>query len=161
MVSRNQWITIALATATLIWYISTTQASIDYWILAPQYQIYVGQGSFQGNQSITIYCKNGGDADGSFDLIITFTNATFSTQTSNPYSADKSSVSVPFLLHKTDANQKVIFYTINKDVSGFSIELTATGATLVKLSPAYPNKITYKLKNNGFGQANYYQWVNK
>lgn len=54
-----------------------TQASIDFWIEKRD-------SLTKGMNSITIYCKNGGDIDGDFYLKLTFVNASFSNQTAKP-----------------------------------------------------------------------------
>ena len=138
MVTKNQWIAISgvlVAFSSLNWYVSITQASIDYWIGTYSEQLWAPI----GNQSIVVNCKNGGDIDGNFQLIVTFTNATFSTQTSKPYTMDGSEVSFPYTLHKADTGQKVIYYTIDKDAPSFSIQLSVEGKLFSKIQFSLPN----------------------
>jgi hypothetical protein len=96
------------------------------------------------------YTRNGGDSDGRFNLILKFTNVTLSPNTEKPYTIKDSSVSIPFLLHKSESGEKMIFIIIDEDAVGFSIELTAeknSAFDFEKFNPMYPNKVTYKWSN--------------
>jgi hypothetical protein len=102
---------VALAT------IQSTQASIDYWLQKPT--------AFStGLSHITVYCRNGGGMDGDFNLVVKFTNATFSEQTELPYSqVDESTIKIKFILHKGDSNQKDLFFNV-KGTTQFSINVS-------------------------------------
>jgi hypothetical protein len=105
-------------------FVQTNQASIDYWI--GQYSDYCFQG---GNEPITINCKNGGNIDGEFYLVVTFVNATFSNQTEPTYvQVSPAVVKVPFILHKSgdswDHNDKQMYFSVDNGVKGFSISLS-------------------------------------
>ena len=117
------------------------RASIDYWLEKRETFVV-------GLNSITIYCKNGGKLDGDFKLKLRFVNASFSNQTTKPYTqVDNSTVKIRFLLHEDESNQKTVYFTIHEKVNGFSIKLSA-GKTnffgVEKLNPMYPTKLEYK-----------------
>ncbi len=124
---------VALAT------IQSTQASIDYWLEKPEALV-------QGVNHITVYCKNGGGMDGDFYLIVTFTNASFSTQTERPYvKVDDSTVKIKFVLHKGDAKEKTITFTTNQTCP-VNIKLTLERTSLIqflKPNELYPTQLTY------------------
>jgi hypothetical protein len=148
LVTRTQQIAIAgvfVALCSLLWYISTTEASIDYWMDMPQKQIWI-----QDEHHFSIHYKNGGGADGMFNLILKFTNVTLSLNTEKPYTIKGSSVSMTFLLHKSESGEKIIYFIINKDAVSFSIELTSEKSSIFdfeKFNPIYPTKINYKWSN--------------
>ena len=89
--------------------VQSNQASIDYWL---------GNSGSSFVQSFPVYnystpvisanCKNDGGMDGDFNLIISFTNATFSHQTEQPYSqTNNTSVVMRYILHKGDSGTVV------------------------------------------------------
>jgi len=121
------------------WGVETTEASIDYWLEERQ--------SFGfGRSSIKIYCKNGGKNDGDFYLYLTFVNASFSDQTSQPYSElNSSTVRFHFLLHEGEFDNKQVFFLPYDDVNGFSIKLSFKKiSTFLKSTDRYPTELTYK-----------------
>jgi len=125
----------------LYWTIQITQASIDYWLEKPE--------AFTADfNSISVYCKNGGETDGDFNLIVTFVNASFSNRTVKPYTqVDNSTAKFRFLLHKGESNQKIVYFTIHENVEGFLIQLSAEKSNfydIVKLNPMYPTKLEYR-----------------
>ena len=130
-------VAVIVATATVM----STQASIDYWLDEPQ--------SFsQGLNSITVHCRNGGGMDGDFNLVVTFTNASVSNQTDQPYTkADNSTVKLKFVLHKDDAVEKNVFFTVG-DVSGFSVKITLERAGFLQIlflkeNSLFPTQLSY------------------
>jgi hypothetical protein len=148
LVTRNQQIAIAgvlVALCSLLWYISTTEASIDYWMDMPQKQLWI-----QDEYQFSIHYRNGGDSDGRFNLILKFSNVTLSPNTEKPYTIKDSSVSIPYLLHKSESGEKIIYIIINKDAVSFSVELTSEKSSVFdfeKFNPRYPTKMTYKWSN--------------
>ena len=121
------------------WAVETTEASIDYWL--------ENRETFtKGLNSVTIYCKNGGGADGKFRLRLTFVNASFSNQTKKPYiQVDNSTVKIPFLLHKGESNQKRVYFTTNENVDEFSMKLSCIKISLfLKSNPRYPRELRYE-----------------
>lgn len=128
----------------LWWGIETTQASIDYWLEKRE--------TFsKGLNSITIYCKNGGETDGDFRLVLTFVNASFSNQTEKPYvQVDNSTAKFRFLLHKDETNQKRVYFTIHENVERFSIQLSFEKISpILKPNPMYPTALEYKWNEEG------------
>jgi hypothetical protein len=92
--------------------------------------------------------KNGGDSDGNFNIIVSLKNATFSTLTEQPYTMkDNTTIIFPYLLHKTESILIPFFFKINKNVSGFTLEISAEKQSffeIEKLNPLYPIKLTYR-----------------
>jgi hypothetical protein len=141
-------IIVALAT------IQSTQASIDYYFEKPDTFV-------QGLNHITVYCKNGGGMDGDFFLVVTFTNATFSTQTELPYSqVDNSTVKLKFVLHKSDSSQKTVYFSAD-ELTGFSVKLTLERTSFLeflflKANDLFPTQVPYRwnAENNNFTYVN-------
>jgi hypothetical protein len=139
------------AIGTLIYYndymlnVQTNEASIDYYFSNQTPTVYNQTNSPYPN-AITISCDNGGGTiDGDFTLNLLFLNATFSSQTSQPYGQSNSTyVSFRWILHKGDSTSKVVYYFINPDVSGFSMSLSITkNSTPMKTNAIYPCNLQY------------------
>jgi hypothetical protein len=134
VVSALVALVVALAT------IQSTQASIDFWIQKPDTLV-------PGLNHITVYCKNGGGMDGDFYLVIKLGNATFSKQTELPYtSVDESTVKIKFILHKEDASEKTIYFTVNQTEDA-SISVSLEKASLIefiKANALYPTQLEYQ-----------------
>ena len=100
--------------------VQMNQASIDYWLSTTYSQTRFYNYS---ENVVTANCRNGGGMDGSFYLVVTLTNATVSSQQS--YRVNSTMVKIPFLLHKSgtdwDSNSQNVAFTIDEDVSGFSV----------------------------------------
>lgn len=121
--------------------VQTIQASIDYWSEK--------RDSFtKGMNSITIYCRNGGQIDGDFYLVLTFVNASFSNQTATPYAqVDTTTVKVRFLLHKGDSNQKLVYFSVNENTDKFSISISLEKMNffdMLKPNQMYPTSLNYE-----------------
>jgi len=130
---------VIVAIVALWWGIESTRASIDFWMEKEE--------TFtKGLNSITIYCKNGGETDGEFYLVLTFVNASFSNQTALPYSqVDNSTVKFRFLLHKGESNQKALHFYVN-ETDRFSIQLSLEKLSffdVLKPNPMYPTELEY------------------
>ena len=141
---KMKYITLAgliISAISVTWYIGITQPSIDYWLEKPQPFI-------RGLNSITIYCKNGGESDGDFCLVVTFINASFSNQTEQPYlQVDNTTVKIRFLLHKMEQNEKKIYFYVNETVETFSIHLSLEKINwydILKPNPRYPTELEYE-----------------
>ena len=130
---------LAVSIFGLWWGIDSTQPSIDYWLQKPPTFI-------AGVNSITMYCRNGGQTDGSFDLVLHFVNASFSNQTTMPYTqVDNSTVKFGFTLHKDKSNQKQVYFTTHENVTILSIELSLEKrSTFLKQNRIYPTLLEYK-----------------
>jgi hypothetical protein len=120
--------------------IQSTQASIDYWLQKPD-------SLSPGLNSITVHCKNGGGMDGDFNLVIKFTNATFSKQTELPYTAvDDSTVKLKFVLHKGDSKEKTLCFVANNSGSiSISVSLeSASFIEFIKANALFPTQLPYQ-----------------
>lgn len=129
--STKNWtvfLTIALAViGTWIAYgqyqlnVQTNRASIDYGISTN------GQSRFYAfENTVNVWCNNGGGMDGKFYLVVSLTNATLSEQQS--YKVNSTIVKIPFVLHKSgadgDSSNLNIAFTPDTSVSGFSVLLS-------------------------------------
>ena len=120
------------------WAINTTQPSIDYWL---QKQDTLTKGS----NSVIIYCKNGGESGGEFDLILEFVNASFSNLTEQPFTQVASTVRVRFLLHKGESNSKKIYFT-TPEKTGFYLKLRSEKISFfLNSNPMFPTELRYNL----------------
>jgi hypothetical protein len=145
MGAKGKLITLASMVVAIIVAMATiqsTQASIDYYFEKPD--------TFaQGLNHVTVYCKNGGGMDGDFNLIVTFTNASFSSQTDQPYTkVDNSTLKLKFVLHKGDASQKTVYFSVG-DVAGFSVKLTLErsdflGYLFLKANDMFPTQLPFR-----------------
>ena len=122
--------------------IRSTQASIDY-------SLDKTNSFFKLNDNTISYdCTNVGEMDGNFYMVLTFTNATFSTQTELPYSqVNYRIVKFPYLAHKDESYEnKIVFFNIDSNVEGFSISLTLEKRDLNPLqpNPRYPCSLYYE-----------------
>jgi hypothetical protein len=82
----------------------------------------------EGNQ-IIMQCQNHGDRAASFYLVLSSVNATFQVKTQQNYIQTSSrTVKVPFLLQESwlsmSADSKPVFFTIDKNVTGFSFSIS-------------------------------------
>ena len=129
-----------LAMITLSWGITTTEASIDYWM--KETEVYSGSQNL-----VSINCKNGGKTDGDFHLVVTFVNASFSHQTSRPYTnVDNSTVKFRYVLHEGDSREKWVYFEIDEGANSFSIHLSLEkGSLILKANPTYATTLAYEL----------------
>ncbi len=127
----------------LIFTALTIQASVDYYLQNPPPNSFT-----VGLNSITIHSKNGGgQLDGDFILILTFVNASFSNETSKPYTiVDDSTVKFRYILHQSESAEKKVYFVIHENVKGFTIELSLEKTNfydLLKANGLYPTKLQY------------------
>ena len=129
--------------------IQSTQASIDYWLQQPN---AIGPGLNQ----VTVHCRNGGGMDGDFNLVVKFTNATFSTQTQLPYTqVDSSTVKIKFVLHKGDSDNQSLYFVVNGS-EPFSISLSLQSVSLfefLKANALFPTQLQYQWNETGQNYA--------
>lgn len=118
---------------SLLWSVNNTEASIGYNLGKNDYYFE------SGSKWVNIYCSNGqGKNDGSFSLVVTFHNATFSAATEQQYQkVDNSTVKFFFTLRGGEQASKQVFFTINQHVAGFSIELTLEKQSLIMNTISY------------------------
>ncbi len=136
VVSMAVAIIVAMAT------IQSTQASIDYYLDKPD--------TFaKGLNHISVHCKNGGGMDGDFNIVLTFTNASFSSQTDQPYTkVDNSTVKLKFVLHKNDASERTVYFIVDEAAAGFSMKVTLERTNFLqflflKENSLFPTYLTY------------------
>jgi len=142
MVSMKQIALVALLISIIPIYLTVQaiQASIDFWLEKKE--------SFTtGTSSITIYCKNGGEIDGDFYLVVTFFNAAFSNQTAKPFVyVDNTTAKFPFVLHKGESSEKSLNFSVGENTNEFSITLSLEKMNLLSILKAnamYPNELHY------------------
>ena len=74
---------------------------------------------------ITVYYANTGKTVGDFNLIIKFVNATFSAITEQPFTQiNAASTQFRFDLNAGNSTSKDVYFSIDPNVSGFSISLS-------------------------------------
>jgi len=132
--SRKRYITILTIVVVIIVALSvflyefvfqtTSVAKIDYSIDDNVTKYYPDE-----KNSIVIRSSNNGDRDANFYLVLSFTNASFSNQTEQPYvEVNSTIVKIPFLLDKSgasmDASSKSVFFKIDNNVTVFSFHLS-------------------------------------
>jgi hypothetical protein len=102
--------------------IQKNQASIDYWIYTPDWTRFY----YEGYNTVSAQCRNGGGMDGSFYLILRLRNATVSPEQN--FAVNATMVKIPFVLHKSgasgDEGSETVSFAIDKGVTGFSISIS-------------------------------------
>jgi hypothetical protein len=139
--SRNQIYLIGtvLSAIALIWTIQYTEASVDYWMTEKE--------SFSdGLNSVTINCKNGGQMDGDFYLVVTFVNASFSESTGQPYYiVDNSTAKFYYTLHPDESRSKIVKFEIDESVDSFSIHLSIEPKSwIMKTNKVHAQNLAYE-----------------
>jgi hypothetical protein len=106
-----------IAGVSLIWF--TVTPTINYWLDINQ--------SYQatGDHWIPVICTNSGILDGTFNLMVTFTNASFSTTTPQPYQQISSNaVKFTFTLHSSEQRTTNVHFIIDNNTDQFRISLS-------------------------------------
>lgn len=120
--------------------IQSTQASVDYWLEQPSMIV-------PGLNQVTVHCRNGGGMDGDFNIVVKFTNATFSDQTQLPYTQiDDSTVKIKFVLHKGDSDNQTVDFVVNGS-EPFSISVSLQSLSLIefiKANALFPTQLPYQ-----------------
>jgi hypothetical protein len=120
--------------------IQTNQASVDFSFVNAREVFYAG------SNLILLDCRNGGDMDGDFNLVVTFTNASFSNQTEQPYlRVNDTIVKFGFVLPKGVSGSKWVYFSVSENVDGFSLALALekVGANPLKPNATYPTYLRY------------------
>jgi hypothetical protein len=140
---------ILLSGSVMYYYdLGTRPAYVDYSIGRGEPQYYAN-----ATNSISISANNWGSRDANFYLILRFENASFSTQTTQPYvQVDSRAVKVPFSLRNSGApvhsGSKTVFFTVDENVTSFSCYLHMESNGLPHVSGAAPvNSIIFKWNN--------------
>lgn len=141
MVTRNQIaiVGVCLTALALFWTVQYTQASIDYWMSEKE--------TFsEGLNSVTINCKNGGQMDGDFYLVVTFVNVSFSESTKLPYTVvDNSTVKFSYTLHADESGSKAVFFDVDENVESFSLHISIEPQSwIIKTNRVYAQNLAYK-----------------
>lgn len=121
--------------------VQSTQASIDY-SLEKRSNYYT-----LDDNTITFRCNNAGEMDGHFYMVMTFINASFSTQTELPYTqVNNGLVKFHYLVHKSELYNKSVYFNIDEDVESFSLSLTLEkiDQNPLKANPRYPCYLYYE-----------------
>jgi hypothetical protein len=160
-------ILIAVITTSILLFWFEGVASIDYWLdNTYQYQKVGDQWiikNFEANSSngifIPINCKNNGAMDGTFDLFVTFTNASFLTATPQPNQIlNDTSAKFTFTLHGGEKRTTEVYFSIENNTDKFTISLSLE-------SKQSPLRIENAQKGEQPWQrvyrALYYSWIPK
>ena len=123
--------------------VNTNQASIDYSFSSSSgvaYYNYTG-----ASNMLTVSCHNGGKMDGDFYLTVDFVNATFSTETQQPYQVNSpTSTDFRWILHSGDSGSKQVYFSIDPNVSGFSATVNIhSNQNQLKPNAVYPCSVQY------------------
>jgi hypothetical protein len=85
--------------------------------------------------------------DGDFNLVVKFTNATFSTQTDLPYTqVDNSTVKIKFVLHEGDSNERDLCFVVDGSES-FSVSVHLESINLlqfIKANALFPTQLSFQ-----------------
>ena len=113
-------VAIILFSALFIYHFSIPPARIQYWIEYETTRYYPEE-----SNTITINCKNHGGRDGNFRLALSLRNTSFSDQTEQPFDKLSSNlVNFPFNLHGGDSDSRLVFFSIQENVTYFSFYLS-------------------------------------
>jgi hypothetical protein len=112
----------------------TARPNIEYSISANPTQI-----APTDTGSVNLQCINRGGRIGSFNLVLTLTNCTLSTQTEQPYTQTYgATVKFPFTLQRAgnpkSGDRKTVFFTINENATAFSFDLSLEKVDLAPMS---------------------------
>lgn len=109
---------IAVVTVAVVGGVWYSEASINYWLVSP----YT---SATKDNVLTMYCENSGRLAGTFDLVLSFTNAHFSLKTSLPYNfVDDQTVKFTFTLQPGETQNRTAWFVIDDNVSDFYVDLS-------------------------------------
>lgn len=127
------------STGVALW-VSESAASINYGFNYDFYYQKVDNNWFTVNwvsnnrtegTLLSVECYNRGLVDGTFDIVIEFTNATFSAETHQPYlQLSNSTVKLPLLLQSGGHQVVDVYYTINSDVTEFNAKVSFESSQL-------------------------------
>jgi hypothetical protein len=97
---------------------------------------------------LTMYYENNGHLTGTFDLVLSFTNAHISMKTSPPYQLiDSQTVKFAFTLQPGEKKSRQMWFIIDGSVSDFYIYLSFQqndGNFLIRSSPGGVNTVSYQ-----------------
>jgi hypothetical protein len=137
---------IVIAGVGVEWY---SEASINYWLVSA----YTTNAK---DNPVAVYCENTGHLSGTFDLVLSFTNAHFSQKTSLPYQLiNDYTVKFTFTLQPGEKQSRQAWFIIDQNVSDFYLYLSFeqnNGNFLVKSGSGGVNSISYQKDT---GDANY------
>lgn len=132
-------VAVALVGASLFWSMEppiAPIANIDYWFREKSFQR-------TGDQSLNVSCKNIGSLDGTFNLTVTFENASFSNSTPQPYEQlSRRAVKFTLTLHAGEATNTTVHFTIDNDTNRFTVSLsTASQQNSLRFAPMPVNSL--------------------
>jgi uncharacterized membrane protein len=104
-----------------------------------------------------ITCKNNGAMDGTFNLIITFTNASFLTTTPQPYQIiNDTSAKFTFTLHEGEKQVTNVHFSIDNGTDSFTILLSLeSNQNILRVENAQKGEIAWQ----GVYRFLYYNWA--
>jgi hypothetical protein len=101
---------VAVSAIGVIWY---SEASINFWFVSPYTTV-------PGDNALTLNCENSGHLPGTFDLVLSFANARFSSKTSPPFqSIDNQTVKFTFTLQPGEKLNRQVWFNIDSTISDF------------------------------------------
>ena len=94
------------------------QADGDQWVTVDRINDKQMSGTF-----ITVECRNNGYLDGSFNLIVTFTNATLATTNEPCQQINSTTAKLPHQLGANETRSTDVYFTIDEGAERFLISL--------------------------------------
>ena len=77
------------------------------------------------NMLLSLECYNVGLMDGTFSIVLEFTNATFSTETRQPYlQINNSTVKFPLTLQSGEHQAIDVYFTVGSEVTDFNVKVS-------------------------------------
>jgi hypothetical protein len=129
--------------------VNSNKASISYSFANAQDNVFLnftgGSNSTGAINSIPINGYNSGKEDDDFNIIISFVNATISTNKNQPYILNNStSAEFRMVLHSNDSAREQVYYNIDSNVASYSIKLSVHGNQgYLKANPVYPTYVVF------------------
>jgi len=92
----------------------------DNWFTLDDYKVNRTEGML-----VSVECYNVGLIDGTFTIAIEFTNASFSSETSQPYfQLNNSTVELPITLHGGEHRAVDVYFTVDNSATSFGVKVS-------------------------------------
>lgn len=111
------------------------KASIDYWFNMQN------DANTTSSKGVVFSCRNYGGAEGTFDVLVSFGNASFSNRTAAPYEqVSNTEVRIPFTLHANEEHSRSIMFDVANGTDHFEVSLALQShLSSVREEPIYVN----------------------
>jgi len=111
------------------------ETSIDYWFDMQN------DANTTSSKGVVLSCRNYGCAEGTFDVLVSFGNASFSNRTAAPYlQVSSTEVRIPFTLHANEEQSRSVMFDVANGTDQFEISLALQShLSSVREEPIYVN----------------------